>query len=341
MAVDLPPVDSTGDGLDDIWVTTTWAGSGPAGGLFLFPGTTDTIPADDVRLDLGAEAMWLDGGGVKLVTDSSALGGVGDLTGDGLADVLLFTVGSGGVSQISALAGTPGLTGEHTFGELESMVLDEDASHASAYFVGDLDGDGMDELQFFFYAGGTQLLCYLSGADWQPDRPVADLCSALSDSTADDATLTASWRNELAGGDVDGDGLGDLFLHARDFDGALYSRLMSGGLPSGDAAQWTTAVVEGVASYGWVPDIDGDGINDPVTTSGAASSSVLSAGGTFEAADLRLVKPWAALAHDIRHVADIDEDGLPDWIMTDLSGNDDQFLIVRGFDIPWDDPSKW
>ena len=337
---DLPPVDSTGDGLDDIWVTTTWRGGGPFGGLFLFPGTTDTIPADDVRLDLGAEAVWLDGGGVQLVTESDHRGGVGDLTGDGLADVLLFTIGSGGESQISALAGDPGLTGEHTFGELESMFVGVDAGSSSAHFVGDLDGDGIDEVQF--YQVGRDELCFMGGVDWVDAASVWEHCSVIYvDQSSEDDVLGTHSHNELSGGDVDGDGLQDVEVHGADVDGESFVRLLSGGLPSGDVSRWTTVEVVGVNAYGWVPDIDGDGVNDPVTTSGAASSIALRGGGTFEEADLRLVKPWSGPDFPMDHVDDIDLDGWPDWVMTDQASGIDRMLIVRGFDIPWDDPSKW
>ncbi len=343
IGVDLPPVDSTGDGLDDIWVTTTWRGGGPFGGLFLFPGTTDTIPADDVRLDLGAEAVWLDGGGVQLVTESDHRGGVGDLTGDGLADVLLFTIGSGGESQISALAGDPDLTGSHTFAELPSLLVGGAANVVSANFVGDLDGDGFEDVRFR-NPDGIESNCVLSGGEWREAERVADWCPplVLTDATSGQDVLGSYSRTEVTGGDVDGDGLADLMVDGRYSDGLSFVAVLSGGLPSGEVEGWIKALVTGPQGYGWVPDIDGDGVNDPVTTSGAASSIALRGGGTFEEADLRLVKPWGyEEGYTLNHVADIDQDGWPEWFMSDINSDEDQLLILRGFDIPWDDPAKW
>ena len=54
-------VDSTGDGIADIWVSTS-AQNGFLGSLFLLPGRTDGFPTEPTRLDAGAQAWWHDDG---------------------------------------------------------------------------------------------------------------------------------------------------------------------------------------------------------------------------------------------------------------------------------------
>jgi hypothetical protein len=37
-------------------------------------------------------------------------------------------------------------------------------------------------------------------------------------------------------------------------------------------------------------------------------------------------------------------DGFPEWVIADIYGSEggnNRVLIVEGFPIPWDDPSKW
>jgi hypothetical protein len=334
------PADSAGDGLDDIWVTTDWRGGGPFGGLFLFPGTTETIPTDDVRVDRAAQAMWLDGGGVSIATDTVYLGGVGDMTGDGLAGVMLFTTASDGREQVSYLAGDPDLAGSHTFGELPRMFIEDAHACSMNCFAGDLDGDGLDELEFSF--SDSENLGFIEGSAWVDFGVVNESWVELLPSGAGAGVTTLSpSRSQLTGGDVDGDGLTDLQVHGRDADGRGFMRLLSGGVPSGDVEAQTTTEILDVAAMGWVPDVDGDGGRDPVTTSGVVSSIALRGGGVFEKADLFMVKPWYPQGYSLCDVADLDGDGLPEWLMEGNRESTNELFIVRGFDIPWDDPSKW
>jgi hypothetical protein len=67
----------------------------------------------------------------------------------------------------------------------------------------------------------------------------------------------------------------------------------------------------------------------------------LRGGGVFEKADQFMVKPWYPQGYSLCDVADLDGDGLPEWLMEGNRESTNELFIVRGFDIPWDDPSKW
>jgi hypothetical protein len=340
----LPIVDSTGDGMGDVWLLTNPADR-YTGGAFLFPGAPAGFGTAAARIDVAAQAYWLDGGGITLLDDDPR-GGVGDLTGDGLADVMLFGTDNAGGTQLITIAGDPALAGTHVFGSLPRMSVDETDARVSGELVGDLDGDGLADAAFDLVGAANYPVGFLAGADWTDGGELSDVMSLAYEGSGD--------RNGKVGlvsnsgpplGDVDGDGLGDQLVNTRDADGVGWATVLSGGMPSGDLDPWTFARICSAGAIGWVADVDDDGSNDVLLGFGTiVPSTFLRGGGTFDVADvspLRTNPPGSGYA--INATEDLDGDGRPEWVFDDFYYDDGRgrLLIVKGFDIPWDDPAKW
>ncbi len=338
-SIPLPIADGTGDGIGDLWLTTDSLG-GFQGGVFLFPGRTGGFPADPLRYDEGAQAWWLDGGGLEL--DEFIDGSVGDVTGDGRADVLVRTV-DGTHDHLTLVPGDPDVSGEHSLTDSPSMWADEEQTDIQrARLVGDLDGDGCAEVVMSAHATGLDsLVYYLSGSDWAGEAHVEDFAAPLSAGMADDGRLAGTPDAASAPGDINGDGLDDDLLGSTDSAGAHCALVLSGGIPSGDVDGWVTVQVCGhdSAPHAWVADVDGDGSRDFVTWTGrVVPSRPLASGGTIDIADLRT--PRYDALNGLQDITDLDGDGLPEWIFADPY-HEGETYILAGFAIPWDDASKW
>ena len=105
----------------------------------------------------------------------------------------------------------------------------------------------------------------------------------------------------------------------------------------------------------WIPDVDGDGLSDILINwsddrdSRDNRSCILRAGDIAAGGVYDDYAPEQACFWDSVPVfTDLTGDGFPEWIFSD-GGYDDptygedagRILIVEGFDIPFDDPSKW
>ena len=332
--------DGDGDGLDDLW-TMTGSDLGFQGGVFLIPGSRDGFPTEPLRYDEGAQAYWLDGDGLEL--DQFPDASVGDPTGNGLADVLVRTV-DGAHDHLTLVPGEPDVAGEHGFSELPSMWTDEDETDAiSAALVGDLDGDGRSDLMFIpSHAGIDGYVLYMSGPDWVDGGHAPDAAVAL---TAGEPTDGDSLYGPAGTGvaDLDHDGLDDALLSRTEPSGGYCTTILSGGLPAGDVAAWTFAQVCGgveAAPESWTGDLDQDGANDIATITGyLIPSAPLAAGGTFDIADLRTLR-YDSSGFGLEDIADLDGDGRPEWIFTENVEGGETYILA-GFEIPWDDASKW
>ena len=106
---------------------------------------------------------------------------------------------------------------------------------------------------------------------------------------------------------------------------------------------WTFARICGTSNAAeprqWTDDIDDDGVRDFLTGSGeVVPSTQLRSGGSFTIDDI--VGPAVAWRAGLQDVIDLDGDGRPEWLYSDSydAGNT---YILAGFDLPWDDPTKW
>ena len=190
---------------------------------------------------------------------------VGDLTGDGLAEVILGTYSSDAVVAY-AFRGPP--SGDLS-GATAKVVDEGSLAGARVAVVPDVDGDGLAELFVTHYQGGPQG----EGALYR----FSGLASGTVDLDTAEGVLVGEapgdMASEVAGlGDIDGDGLGDLVVGAWDaapgnmaHAGAAY--LVLGPVTSTErlSQPWTGEDIGGLAGIAVAgADLDGDGREDMV-----------------------------------------------------------------------------
>jgi hypothetical protein len=152
--------------------------------------------------------------------------------------------------------------------------------------------------------------------------------------------------------DANGDGYDDLEVgvsfNDTDFGALLYT---SGGIPEGPLEAWTHTRVENIRYAGRVlvrdSDVDGDEVADPVLwTNCLLPTTRMRGGGTLDYETIAgpCLGQYAGALRYTYAFADMTGDGHPEWVMNENYGGEDgnnRVLIVEGFPIPWDDPSKW
>ena len=280
--------DVDGDGVSDLLV-----GAGDALSLAEGAGAAQLYYGGSTRrsgvLVGGADTSVYGVGSFDALGASVALG---DLTGDGFADVLLGGPGIDGAGAdrgAAAVFAGGGLGFVPELAEADAFyagAVDGDAAGTAVIALGDLDADGYDELGVYvpgYDADGLDD----AGALW-----VYAGAAALGASPV--ATLHGSAANAMFGasaagaGDVDGDGVGDLFVGAPG-DAAYGAGAGAGAVFYGPVAGTyaataanATVYAEGGAGGGLGAvlgraDLTGDGLLDLVAsapTEGAGAGAV-------------------------------------------------------------------
>lgn len=303
-----------------------------------------------------------------IVTGTRADDGLGarvsgtvDLDGDGLSDLLLGSPGAtvGGDSS----AGTAWLiwgsevaatTGEAEVSGLASWELEgEGASHLAAAhsaWVGDVDGDGISELALAAPGAESDAgrVYLLSGADFL-DSSGAAAAGSLSTGDADWQVDGVDAEDFLGApgivGDVDGDGLDDLFLGAVGEDSGgedagsawlfLASSLGSSGSFDQDEADLQLvgeAAGDEAGTEVTGGDLDGDGLSELILSAPMEDSAASCAGAVYvvlgsglgtgsldlSAADYRILGEAECdqLGTVLDARGDVDGDGQADLLLT-------------------------
>lgn len=279
-----PAGDADGDGYDDFLVGAPGWGSKDSdivGAVFLVYG----------GFGWDAEPLILDEVASRIVNDredsflGTALGGRGDLNGDGLSDFVIGDPaadldGPSGRALVFYGSGQrlpASLAAADAPAQIHASIPNAGQLGYAVVMAGDVDGDGFDDL--------------LLGAPWE-DSDVAFLIYGQSEPMSGvlDVALAGAWFHGsimsqwgpmMAGaGDVNGDGLADLLIHANDNSSlgtgidAVYLFLgasppLSGALPlSGAHATYVSSLPVGDC-HDWVGsavagggDVDGDGYDD-------------------------------------------------------------------------------
>ncbi len=279
--------DLDGDGLVELAIGAPDNDDGGvgAGAVYLLPSASggDTVAI----LGLGAG----DAAG-------SVVRAAGDLTGDGVPDIVLGVPSSdqgasrGGAASVLSGADLDGATAlgvAGVYGDAASDMLGADAEATS-----DMDGDGVADLVVGAPGrddGGSTagaVYAFLGGglSTWEPPSS-ADVV-LLGEAAFDEAGSALSGL-----GDFDGDGLDDLVVGAPSYDsdaGAAYVILGSAGLASTDVRSASAGVVAGGAdsetgtSVAGLGDVDYDGLGDVLLGgpgAGTAGEAYLVLGGNL------------------------------------------------------------
>lgn len=353
--------DFDGDGFDDVWLQTSHFVYDNAE-LLLLRGPAADWPGDGQYADEVVAPTWPEDGErmfLELYPGSSA-----DIDGDGMVDLTTAMHDYYEVpGTVAVLFGQSDLSNQEY--RIEDGVWFGNSLQIERIFPGpDADGDGLLDLlrissDHALWTPGD-LLRTSVGSD------IADIGTLVYLATSDDE-INGDGSNPTIG-DLNSDGSDDAVAahyHASD-DTLCASFLDMSAVPTAanlddailaEACAPMDAAVNHTGNV--ISDLDGDGVTD-VTVDGDADNDDWGAHG--RSGDLRCVVPSHRLALggrvEVRDVGlcyhglysvipDINEDGFADMIglnVEEYESDPDEYGrtdILLGWDIPWDDPTKW
>ncbi len=268
-----PCGDVNGDGLEDILVNLEQAR--PGLGAFLVFGKSDEEPVDVAAIASGGAGSEALGRVIEpglLEVSSFDVIASGDINGDGFADLVALSepsraelLSSSSVSMIHVIYGGPALPSplrpaEITTGDGGFGVEAPPRTVVSANAVGDMNGDGFDELVISHSNDSSEVHYFLFG-DSEPPSPTFEQLDA------DVGSFESDWLRR--GGDVNGDGFDDFvsFSSGYTYSGGGQADIVVGGPSFG----LPLPIDSGISFYyQWVVsafdagDVNGDGFDDLV-----------------------------------------------------------------------------
>ncbi|MFN7143702.1 MAG: MopE-related protein, partial [Myxococcota bacterium] len=317
--------DPDGDGLQGLVVGAPGAES-RGGAVYVFA----TPPTASASL-----------GGADLVLVGSTAGDLvgtsidtGDIDGDGVADIAVGSTVIGPAGGATVVYG--GRTGVHDLATSDLAYLPAEgyaAGHAVA-FVGDLDGDGADNLVL-----GDPT----ASAEGKPEAGVVHVFGAPSGEspvTEEGIRLTGSSTFGDAGyallgpGDLDGDGLDDLVVSDPRWSGAgplnagaVY--VLHGPVTDGDLDTTADVRIEGSHAYAYIGialaragDADGDGAPDVLVAASGTGGGVYLVTAPAAGSLVDGARAWLSLssATSVAGGGDLDADGAGDFVVGQPTG---------------------
>jgi hypothetical protein len=302
--------DFNGDGLGDVAIGVPFGTNGSNAGtsyvVFGRPGPfMPSIPVD--TLD-GSNGFRIDGTAISDESGSNVTG-AGDLNGDGLADLVLTARGArrsyvifgqrgtaASVLQLATLGGDEGFRIEGGSGVY-------DGAGYAATGVGDINGDGVDDLALgaAFQSNGSDFsgstyVMFGRNSGFPPSLQLAQIPGS-NGFRIDGAAANAYCGYAIAAaGDVNGDGVDDMIVGANGTSARAGAAYLIFGRSSGFPATLDAATLNGsdgirmlsatageragdaVAGAG---DINGDGYDDVLIGAPSASRTATTSGSTY------------------------------------------------------------
>jgi hypothetical protein len=325
--------DLDGDGINDVTIPVMYA-DGYNGGAYVLPGPlTGTGTLDDMgwRIE-GSRATYAAGRSI----------GVGDVDGDGVNDLAIGA--PDGTDKEWILLGP--IDSDKTITDAEISYTgraNSEVGHGS--YLADVNGDGIDDAVIGAYedtAGG-----YASGTVYIDYGPIAtgsyDLRTESDAYLIGEAVSAYAGRYVRAGGDVDGDGVGDILLvapyasHSGPYSGTAY--LVYGGvtgdfdLASADGLMHGESASDYAGEELTMGDVDGDGLDDVIlgsydtahATAGAAYVVLGPASGTTDLGSADIIVRGDDAQQQVGMglaVGDIDGDGAGELLVGGIGDRD-------------------
>ncbi len=247
--------DITGDGLNDIFVSF-WDTTAQVGGVGVILGNS---PIFSATVDVGLTGIT--GANGFIITNSSTSSGsndilvnptnIGDFTGSGIDSIALSSK-----DAVFVIFGSPALSSVTTF-DLASLNgtngftlvgAGGDQIHNIAY-LGDVNGDGLPDFGFTDSSayGGLGAVYVIFGS--QTAFPATINFTNLNSSQGfviTDPSINLSYAAVSGGGDLNGDGLGDIVITSQGNEYIVFGNNFNGAITQmGTANQ---AVIQGVGS---------------------------------------------------------------------------------------------